>query len=88
MQTRQATWPVREARQNFRKLIERAEREGPQVITDHGMERAVLISIEKYRSLAAEQSNMIEFLMGAGPRFDELPGIERHAGDWRSVDLG
>src|SRR5712692_7248470 len=44
-----ATWQVQEAKTRLRELIERANTEGPQTITRHGAERAVVLSIEDYR---------------------------------------
>lgn len=50
-----ATWQVHDAKARFSEVIERAHAEGPQMITRHGAERAVVLSIEDYRALAAHK---------------------------------
>ena len=47
-----ASWQVQEAKSRFSEVIERARTEGPQTITRHGAERAVVISIEDYHALS------------------------------------
>lgn len=44
-------WQVQEAKARLSELIARAESDGPQFITRHGTERAVVLSIEDYRVL-------------------------------------
>ena len=39
-----AYWPIQDAKAHFSEVIERARSEGPQTITRHGAERAVLLS--------------------------------------------
>ena len=46
-----ANWQVQQAKAHFSKLLEQAENNGPQMITRHGAERAVVVSIEQFRSL-------------------------------------
>jgi len=41
-----ASWQVQEAKTKLSKLIELANREGPQTITKHGKARAVVISVD------------------------------------------
>ena len=41
-----ATWQVQDAKTRLSEVIERARAEGPQTITRHGKERAVVLSIE------------------------------------------
>ena len=50
-----AVWQVRDAKARLSEVIERARTEGPQTITRHGAERAVVLSIEHYRSLVAQK---------------------------------
>jgi len=40
-----ATWQVQEAKTRFSEVIERARTEGPQTITRHGAERAVVLTL-------------------------------------------
>lgn len=81
-----AVWQVQEAKARLSEVMEKAEREGPQVITRHGAERAVVLSIADYRALTAKKKNFITHLL-TGPKFDDLD-IERDKDTGREVDLG
>lgn len=48
------SWQVQEAKQKFSELLRRAEEEGPQVVTRHGSEVAVVVSAATYRRLAGD----------------------------------
>ena len=45
------SWQLQTAKQHFSELVERARRDGPQVVTKHGKEAVVVISAEDYRRL-------------------------------------
>ena len=70
-----ATWQVQEAKTRLSEVIERARTEGPQTITRHGTERAVVLSVEDYRALAAHKPDFKTYLLG-GPAVDDFP-VER-----------
>jgi antitoxin Phd len=70
-----ATWQARDAKTQLNEVIERARTEGPQMITWHGKERAVVLSIEDYRVLAAHRPDFKSYLLG-GPKVDDFT-IER-----------
>ena len=78
-------WQVQEAKAHFSEVMEKAEQEGPQIITRHGAERAVVLSIADYRALTAKKPDFITFLL-SGPKFDDLE-IERDKDTGRDVDL-
>jgi prevent-host-death family protein len=80
-----SNWPLQEAKTHFSAVIERARAEGPQTITRHGAERAVILSIEDYRALAALKPSFKAHLLG-GPKVDDFP-IERDSDLGRAVDL-
>jgi prevent-host-death family protein len=64
-------WQLRAAKQHFSELVERARRSGPQVVSEHGKDAVVVVSIEEYRRLRAEEPSLIEFIRSA-PDFDDL----------------
>lgn len=66
-----AIWQVQDAKTRFSELIEEAHTKGPQMITRHGAERAVVLSIADYRALTAHKPNFRDYLMG-GPKFEEF----------------
>jgi len=80
-----AIWQVQDAKTRFSEVIERAQKEGPQTITRHGAERAVILSIEDYRTLAAYKPDFKAHLLG-GPKVDDFT-IERAPDAGRSVVL-
>jgi len=80
-----AIWQLQDAKTRFSEVIECARRDGPQTITRHGTARAVVLSIEEYRALAALRPDFKEYLLG-GPKVDEFP-VERDADSGRAVEL-
>jgi antitoxin Phd len=80
-----ATWQVQDAKTRLSELIERARTEGPQTITRHGAERAVVLSIEDYRALEAHKPDFKAYLLG-GPKVEEF-SIERDRDPGRTIEL-
>lgn len=64
-------WQLQAAKQRFSEVVERAQREGPQVVTKHGKEAVVIVSAEEYRRLKGRGDNLVELLRSA-PDFDLL----------------
>jgi len=58
-------WQLQEAKQRFSELIRSVEADGPQVVTRHGEDVAVVISIAEYRHLRREGENFKAFLRSA-----------------------
>jgi prevent-host-death family protein len=50
-----AVWQLQEAKQRFSELIKSVESEGPQIVTRHGHEVAVVITMAEYRHLKDEE---------------------------------
>lgn len=70
----QNRWQVQEAKGRFSEVIAKAERSGPQFITKHGREVAVLLSAGAYERLARRpNSTLVEFLSHSGLSSLELP---------------
>jgi prevent-host-death family protein len=78
-------WQLQEAKQRFSELIRHARSHGPQVVTKHGEEVAVVVSIEEYRRLTDELPSFKEFLLAA-PDLDALE-IEHPRERARVVEL-
>jgi prevent-host-death family protein len=53
-----AHWQLQQAKSRLSEVIEEAHTVGPQIITRHGVERAVIMSIGDYRALTAHITNM------------------------------
>ena len=78
-------WQLQEAKQRFSELVRHARADGPQVVTKHGEEVAVVVSIEEYRRLTDELPSFKDFLLAA-PDLDALD-IERPREQARVVEL-
>lgn len=63
-------WQVQEAKQRFSEVLRAVANEGPQTITRHGEEVAVVIDIEEYRRLTRPKRTLKEVLLGP-PYFDD-----------------
>ncbi len=64
-------WQIQEAKQRFSELLRTAHDEGPQIVTRHGQEIAVVIDIADYRHLKGEIVGFKEYLR-SGPDFEDL----------------
>lgn len=64
-------WQLQDAKQRFSRLVDTARTDGPQVVTRHGREVAVVLSIEDYRRLRGAD--------GAGDSLMEGPLDEEFA---------
>jgi len=80
-----ADWQVQEAKTRLSEVIEEANTKGPQIITRHGSERAVILSIAEYRALAAHKPDLRAYLLG-GPKVDNFE-ITRDRDPGRDVTL-
>ena len=54
-------WQLQEAKAMFSKVVRSAEKE-PQIITVHGKESAVVISMDSYRKLSSPKESLVSFL--------------------------
>jgi len=79
-------WQVQEAKQRFSELLRVARAEGPQFVTRHGREVAVVIDIADYRHLRGDEADFKDYLL-SGPRFDDLE-LTRSCDYPRTIDWG
>ncbi|MFD4433434.1 type II toxin-antitoxin system Phd/YefM family antitoxin [Nocardia sp. NPDC058497] len=56
-------WQVQEAKQRFSEVLRAVETEGPQTITKHGDEVAVVIDIAEYRRLVRPDIGFVDRLL-------------------------
>ena len=64
-------WQVQTAKQRFSELLRRARDEGPQVVTRHGEEVAVVLDADEYRRLKEHRPDFKTFLLD-GPDLSVL----------------
>jgi prevent-host-death family protein len=77
-------WQVQEAKQRFSELLRAVKQDGPQVVTRHGEEIAVVIDIAEYHRLRGDVMDFKDFLR-TGPDFDGLE-LTRSAERPREID--
>ncbi|MCA2226721.1 type II toxin-antitoxin system Phd/YefM family antitoxin [Nonomuraea aurantiaca] len=85
-QLEEAKWQLQEAKQRFSEVVRRAHDEGPQIVTRHGQDVAVILDMEEYRQLKGEQPDFKEFLL-SGPDLSALDLTRDKSSMMRDVDL-
>jgi len=87
-------WQIQEAKQRFSEMIRAVTSQGPQVITRHGEDIAVVIGISEFRRLTRAAVNLTDILLGGQKVDDSIVDVfaeieaERKADLGRPVDLG
>ncbi len=81
-----AKWQLQEAKNRLSEVVRRARSEGPQVITLHGSDAAVVISARDFGKLSRRKGRLVEFF-----RKSPLVGFElklaRSRDSGRKIDL-
>jgi prevent-host-death family protein len=54
-------WQLQEAKNKFSNLVERAEKEGPQIVTKHGKESVVVLSVKDFKKLIRPKTSLCKF---------------------------
>lgn len=87
-------WQIQDAKQRFSEMIRAVTSEGPQVITRHGQDVAVVVEIGEYHRLTRPAAELADILLG-GPKLDDGAAdvfaeieAERKADFGRVADLG
>jgi antitoxin Phd len=57
-----AKWQLQEAKNRLSEVVRRARSEGPQVITLHGEDAAVVVSAKDYKKIARPKGSLVDFL--------------------------
>ena len=74
-------WQLQDAKNRFSALVKAAESEGPQVVTVHGKDKAVLLSVEAYQQLIQRKGSLLDF-------FQSSPWAKTDIETSRSGDTG
>ena len=65
------SWQLQEAKNKFSRVVQDAVNEGPQIITKHGVEVAIVMSYAEYQKMVASRGKLSTFF-----RDSPLVGIE------------
>ena len=79
-------WQLQEAKNKFSNLVDKARRDGPQVVTKHGKESVVIIAIEDYQKLNKPTSDLISFFKKS-PLSDINLDLTRDKSSSRDIEL-
>lgn len=74
-------WQLQEAKNRLSEVVRKAQHEGPQTITVHGKDAAVVVSAEHYARLPRRKGTLVEFF-----RSSPLVGLDLSLS--RSRDTG
>ncbi|MGA1197772.1 MAG: type II toxin-antitoxin system prevent-host-death family antitoxin [Candidatus Latescibacterota bacterium] len=80
------TWALQDAKNKFSEVVNQALSKGPQTITRHGKETAVVVSIDDFQKLTRPQGSMASFFQNSplsGVKLD----LDRHPDYGREIDL-
>jgi len=80
-------WQVQEAKQRFSEVLRAVEADGPQFVTRHGKEIAVIVDIDSWHRYHDEPRPDLKEFLRSGPPIDELD-IRRSQEPARIIDLG
>jgi len=75
------TWQLQQAKARFSEFLDASIKDGPQVVTRHGKEMAVLVPIEQWKRLQTAQPTLKEVLLARTPVVEDMMIPER--GHWR-----
>lgn len=79
------SWQIQEAKTHLSELVRDSEKSGPQAITWHGREVAVVLSLRDYQRLTGSGQSLVDF-MQRSPLFDsEDIDFERDGSTTREV---
>ena len=80
------TWQLQDAKARFSELIRRAETEGPQAITVHGSNKAIVLSAEAYHKLVGNKPSFLQLINQSPLKGLELR-LQRDRSSARRVDV-
>jgi prevent-host-death family protein len=69
-------WPLAEAKARLSELIDKVEKEGPQVISRRGKDVAVVVTVEEWQRKSTREGSLARFFAESPLRNSELE-IER-----------
>ncbi|MAA73598.1 MAG: prevent-host-death protein [Salinisphaeraceae bacterium] len=71
------TWSVQDAKARFSELLQASVKQGPQMVTKHGAEAAVLVPAQEWRRLTAQARPGLKSVLLACEARADLPLPER-----------
>jgi prevent-host-death family protein len=69
-------WQLQDAKNKFSNLVEKAQHNGPQIVTKHGKDVVVVLSIDEYKKLIKPKVSLVNFFQ-TSPLAKEDPDLIR-----------
>lgn len=80
------SWQVQEAKNKFSQVVNDAVHQGPQIITKHGVEVAIVLSSEEYHRLVGARQKLSDFFRQS-PLAEVALDLERDKSEIRAEFL-
>jgi len=81
-------WQIQDAKQRFSEMIRAVAHDGPQIITRHGQEVAVVVDIAEYRRLVRPTVDLTGLLLGGPVLSDDAIEVIAEVESERKADVG
>jgi prevent-host-death family protein len=65
-------WQLQDAKNRFSEVVNKALRDGPQVVTRRGKKTVVIMSVEQYQILVRPKVNIVDFFQESPLRGEDL----------------
>ena len=65
-------WQLQDAKNRFSEVVNKALRDGPQVVTRRGKKTVVVMSVEQYQILVKPKLNIVDFFQESPLRGEDL----------------
>jgi antitoxin Phd len=59
------SWQLQNAKNKFSSLVDKAQHNGPQVVTKHGKDAVVVLSIDEYKKLIKPKTSLLKFFQNS-----------------------
>lgn len=79
-------WQLQDAKNKFSNLVDKAQHNGPQIVTKHGKDAVVVLSIDEYKKLIKPKTNLVKFFQ-ASPLAKESLDLTRGKETPRDIEL-
>lgn len=79
-------WQLQDAKNKFSSLVDKAQHNGPQIVTKHGKDAVVIMSVDEYKKLKKPKKNLVKFFQSS-PIAKENLDISRNKDLPRDIEL-
>ena len=81
-----AQWQLQEAKNRFSEVVDKAIKDGPQVVTKRGIETVVIISMDEFIGLTEPKTDIVDFFRKS-PLKDASLDLGRNRDLPREIDI-